>query len=204
MATIFGVVSVEMPKYAVLKKTSAFEIRNYSRQLRAMVTEQSPAKDVSTDSLFGVLAGYIFGNNAKGGASQKISMTSPVLMTTTNAYPPGGVGMTSPVLTRKEVLGSTSMAFILPSRYQSLQDLPVPGNAQVKLLEVPEHKVAVMKFSGVGSDALWKSKELELRRAAAQEGVALSSEPDQVVRAMYNPPWTLPPFRTNEVMIPVL
>lgn len=40
------------------------------------------------------------------------------------------------------------MSFILPSKYQSIDDLPVPDNENVKLDVVEPYTAAVLRYSG--------------------------------------------------------
>jgi hypothetical protein len=46
-------------------------------------------------------------------------------------------------------------------------------------------------------------REAELREATRADRIELINEREQVRVAVYNPPWTLPWFRTNEVCIPL-
>eukprot|EP00798_Chlamydomonas_sp_ICE-L_P003810 gene3810-13880_t len=121
--------------------------------------------------------------------SEKVAMTAPVMMNT-DASAGGG----------KQ---SLKMAFIMPSKY-TMETLPVPKDANVNLVEVPEHKLAVITFSGSLSDSAMRKKEAELREAAAKEDTKLSQDPKDVFFAGYNPPWCLPWLKKNEVLIAVV
>ena len=44
------------------------------------------------------------------------------------------------------------MAFFLPSKYTSLEQLPRPNNPLVRLVEVPAKRYAVVTFSGLVGD----------------------------------------------------
>jgi SOUL heme-binding protein len=56
----------------------------------------------------------------------------------------------------------------------------------------------VIRFSGTADDTLIKEKVTELRDYAARQNIKVVGEP---LLAFYNPPWTLPIFRRNEVML---
>jgi hypothetical protein len=55
-----------------------------------------------------------------------------------------------------------------------------------------------IRFSGTANDELIRTKTDELRRYAAAKKLATVGEP---LLAFYNPPWTLPFLRRNEVML---
>jgi hypothetical protein len=48
--------------------------------------------------------------------------------------------------------GGMTMAFFLPSKYTSLEQLPRPNNPLVRLVEVPAKRYAVVTFSGLVGD----------------------------------------------------
>ncbi|GLI61213.1 hypothetical protein VaNZ11_003480 [Volvox africanus] len=226
MATVFGNISVETPKFTVVQSlgsSNAVEVRKYGPQVRAEVLyDVSPNHSVmdGTGTPFRALAGYIFGGNTARtrGGSEKVDMTAPVVVQTT---PPGGassekIAMTAPVVMQAGTGAGAAadgnsdggnkhvMNFIMPSKYKSIADLPVPKDSRVRLFEVPERTFAVIRFNGRMNAALAKTKEQELRTAAAEEGVKLSDNPHAVQYCSYNPPWCLPWLATNDIMIPVI
>ena len=126
------------------------------------------------------------------GPSQKIAMTAPVVLQTGSASgAAGGDGS-------KRV-----MCFIMPSKYQTIADLPEPKDSRVTLLEVPERTYVAVTFRGMMSQAVASTREAELRAAAKNEGLELSADPHAVQYCSYNPPWCLPWLRTNDILIPV-
>ena len=128
-----------------------------------------------SDSGFRVLAGYIFGGNAE---EQKIAMTAPVQQT---------------------MAGEKEMAFMMPAEY-ALKDLPQPEDQRVSFREAPAYTAAVIQFSGWASadkaDENWK----QLQRFLIAEGIGITGAP---TLNQYNPPWTLPFMRRNEIIVPV-
>ncbi|MEM1422287.1 MAG: heme-binding protein, partial [Pseudomonadota bacterium] len=88
---------------------------------------------------------------------------------------------------------------VMPERFD-MQTLPTPEDARVKLQETPARRVAAIRFSGWAGDDDLAEKEAELRTWMATQGF----EPvGQAEWAFYNPPWTLGPWRRNEVLIEV-
>lgn len=168
-----------------------------------------------TDSLnspFMVLAGYIFGKNKHSSTqlAEKVAMTSPVVMSYDK---PEKIAMTAPVVMQQASAASgpagdasraRRMAFIMPSKYGHASDLPVPLDAErVKLVEVPSTSYAAVRFKGSMSAKTAREQEQSLREACARDGVALSSDAAAVQYCSYNPPWTLPWLRTNDILIPI-
>ena len=133
------------------------------------------AMDNGNDDGFRVLAGYIFGGNAE---EQKIAMTAPVQQT---------------------MNGSEEMAFMMPAEY-ALADLPDPDDERVAFREAPAYTAAVIRFSGWATsekaDANWQ----KLRSFLIAEGIDIAGDP---TLNQYNPPWTLPFMRRNEIIVPV-
>ena len=90
-----------------------------------------------------------------------------------------------------------------PSTAPQIADLPAPKDGNVKLVEVPATTYAAIRFRGTMTDAVAKEREGQLRVACAKESIALSADPAAVQWCAYNPPWTLPWLRTNDVLIPL-
>lgn len=182
---------VEKPRYEVLKKAKGYTIRRYPACIAARVDIAGQEAEAMNRG-FRPLADYIFGNNS---TDSKVAMTSPV---TQEAKTSQKIAMTSPVT--QEPKGDTQVvSFIMPSEY-ALGDLPLPNNDAVHLEALPERTVAVVRFSWVGKDKQMRSKEAKLRQALARDDIEVVGAP---TFARYDPPWTLPIFRRNEVMLPV-
>ena len=92
-----------------------------------------------------------------------------------------------------------NMFFVLPSEY-TWETVPKPLHSAVSLRHVPARKVAVIRYSGFFSEANIEKKTKELRKwLEVNEYTALSSP----LAAGYDPPWTIPFLRRNEVQIEV-
>jgi hypothetical protein len=79
-----------------------------------------------------------------------------------------------------------------------METLPVPIDARIKLVPIPAKRMVVIRFSGTANDNLIEGKTAELRRYAAEQKLLTVGES---VLAFYNPPWTLPFLRRNEIML---
>lgn len=190
--------AIEEPKFTVVEKSGDFELRAYAPRVVA-----ETLVDGSLDNASGVgfkrIADYIFGNNtshslANSGGSEKISMTAPVTMSQKAASEK--ISMTAPV-TMQQTAGQWRMYFVMPSQY-TLSTLPTPNNAAVNLRELPASRVAVLRFSGLAGEEKSAKKTAELLVWLKSKSITPIGTPEL---ARYNPPWTLPFLRRNEVMV---
>lgn len=92
------------------------------------------------------------------------------------------------------------MQFKLPSKYTKAEEAPKPLDEKVVIKEEAERKYGVVKFSGRTTDQVVNSKVERLKSSLEKDGYTITGN---FLLARYNPPWTLPPFRINEIMIPV-
>lgn len=184
--------ATEEPKYTVSEKEDAIELRTYNPMVVAE-TLVSGSMDDASGAGFRLIADYIFGNNTSStAAKEKISMTAPVTMQPMSEK----ISMTAPVSMEK-TQGQWRVHFVMPEQY-SLDTLPAPNNPAVVLRAVPARNYAVIRFSGLAGEKKTARKTTELMDWLEQKGITPTGQPEL---ARYNPPWTLPFLRRNEVMI---
>ena len=106
--------------------------------------------------------------------------------------------MTSPVEVNARG-GSMTMRFFMPAAY-SMAELPEPTDPRVKLVAVPSVTVAVLRYSGSTMDANTKAKTAMLLDVL-QSSKWKPAGPSKAF--FYNPPWTIPFLRRNEVLVEV-
>ena len=181
---------VEQPQYHIVKayQPDNIEIRKYDPMLIAEVTVTGERKEAISEG-FSQLADYIFGNNM---ADNDIAMTAPVMQK------PQKIAMTSPVI-QSPSQDNWTVNFVMPSEY-SLQNIPKPNNENVILKEIPEKTMIAITFSGQNTDENVFQYSQKLTNFMAKHNVTPISDP---AYAFYNPPWTLPPLRRNEVMFQI-
>lgn len=191
--------ATEEPKYTILNQAEDFELRRYDPQIVAETYVAGNQKQASNKG-FKKLADYIFGNNtAPSGESSKISMTAPVKMQPPSASQSQKIAMTAPVIIKKQQQNEDKwrVRFVMPSQY-TMQTLPMPNNSEVKISEIPAQTYGAIKFSGLtGADKV-ASKTAALKAWMQSQNLKLVGEPEL---ARYDPPWTLPFMRRNEVII---
>ncbi len=164
---------IEEPAWHLRDNFDGVELRDYAPSIQAKTVL---AHGGETSTGFRRLAGFIFGGNDR---SQKIAMTAPVQETLQEQGP--------------------VMAFTMPSQY-TLDELPHPADARITLEEVPARTVAVLRFSGWATDAAVARKTRQLLATLAQRDIVPVGVPSL---NQYNPPWTPPFLRRNEIMVEV-
>ena len=199
LLTSGAAMATEEPNYTVLSQMDDFELRRYDKQLVAQTLVSGDQGSASREG-FKVLADYIFGNNtAPTGGSSKISMTAPVTMQPNNKKSDSEsqkIAMTAPVSMQQDN-GKWRVQFTMPSQY-TMQTLPKPNNPNITITEVPAQTYGVIKFSGLAGSKKVATKTEELQSWMQTQNLTITGEPEL---ARYNPPWTLPFLRRNEVMI---
>ena len=181
--------NVEHPNYLVIKKHSSIEWREYAPRIIATVTVTG-LREESIATGFRQLADYIFGSNAVANSTEK----GTTKLTPTNQK----IAMTAPVEQLYKENGWV-ISFNMPNEH-SLETLPKPNNPAVKITAKNAQSVIAIKFSGSNSTKNIQIHEEKLKTFAQQNDIAINGNP---IYAFYNPPWTLPILRRNEVMFEI-
>ena len=134
---------------------------------------ETPVREDSGAS-FQRLFRYISGRNAE---SKKIAMTTPVFM----------AGKAS----------TRSMSFVMPA---DMETAPPASDPSVKTATIPDGRFAVFGFSGSRSEQAEKSSLNQLLAWLKNRGVPANGDP---IYGYFDPPWTPPFLRRNEVMLRV-
>jgi hypothetical protein len=195
--------ATEEPHYDVLISQAPFELRHYAPTLIAQTVVDGDMDEASNKG-FRLIADFIFGNNLAANSTQaaKIAMTAPVTVEPQSSK----IAMTAPVTVEPQS-NDTSLAsakqwrihFVMPSQY-TLANIPKPNNSAVTLHELARKYFAVHRYSGFNTVARVQEKTNEALAWAKQQSLKVVGTP-QLSR--YDPPWTLPMFRRNEIMLEV-
>ncbi len=197
--SLFGGTAAEEPPHRVILDDGAFQVRQYAAYAIAETVVDDPYRP-ATNTGFRRLFNYISGANR---GSSGIEMTAPVLVN------PRKIDMTAPVMamTARHAPDDTGTfdagdggwitAFILPEGV-SAATAPAPEDGRIMLRDVPAGEVAAIRFSGPLRNGRAETRRREL--AAWLEARGLAHAGDWRM-AGYHPPWTLPPFRRNEVIV---
>ena len=187
------VMATEEPQFSILEKTPPFELRSYAPMILAEVKVEGNLDEASSQG-FRLIAAYIFGQNQ---VSEKIAITSPVAVEG-QAPQSAKIAMTSPV-TIESNAGQWTISFVMPAEY-TMESLPKPLNSKVQLRQIPAVKRAVISFTGFYNENKIAERTLELEEWMKSKNLQGTGAPKF---ARYNPPWTLPFMRRNEIMIDI-
>lgn len=188
--------AIEEPKYTLIEKNDAFEIRKYAPYLVAQ-TEVTGTFDEMGNKAFRILFKYISGENQQ---RSKIKMTAPVIKESTenNGLK---IQMTAPVIQEIDKINpkSATFSFVMPQSF-TLATLPIPLDDRINLKEIPAKTVAVLKYSGGWGEEKYKKNEAILLKALDEADIITIGKPSF---ARYNSPFVLWFMRRNEIMIEV-
>jgi hypothetical protein len=164
---------IEEPEWHLVDTLDSVELRHYSPSIQARTTLDDSGQ---TSVGFKRLAGFIFGGNDR---SQTIAMTAPVQETLQDPVP--------------------TMAFTMPGEYD-IDDLPAPEDDRVVIVDVPERTLAVIRFSGWATRGKIASNSRKLLETLEDNGIEPVSG---TTLNQYNPPWTPPFLRRNEISVEI-
>lgn len=171
----------EQPRYAVVERLDrGVEIRAYE----ARVAVETAARGQQDGEAFGRLFRYITGANA---GRDRIAMTAPVET--------GGrlIAMTIPV----EQGAAGTMRFYLPRKVAEAGP-PEPTEPGVRLVRIPPERLAVLRFSG---SATPEAREMQARILTEVLDRAGRKPADPPFFMGYDPPFTMPFLRRNEIAV---
>jgi hypothetical protein len=164
------------PKYTVVESCDLYEIRDYESYSVASIVMEEAGDLASSGTAFNSLAAYLFGLNE---AKKPMAMTTPVTTTSSN-----------------------EMRF-----YLAESSIPEPSaDSTVEIFEVPSALLAIRKFTGFVTDGEIARQKDTLLQALEIDGVELEVAHGAVVPYVifqYNPPYTLPMVRRNEIALPL-
>ena len=171
--------ATQEPEFLLEQKFGDIEIRHYHPMIIAETAVEGNISQASASG-FRRIANFIFGNNVgPTGSAEKIAMTAPV------------------VIAKKRT--GWSLHFVMPSAYNS-SNLPKPNNPDIKIQQLKSRRCAVLRFSGRVSEEKFNVKTALLVDWIKAHNLTMIGSAEL---ARYNPPWTLPFLRRNEVIIEI-
>lgn len=183
-----GCATVPEPLHKVVSGNDGYEVREYAGYLVAETTVSGAWKEALNEG-FRRLFSYISGNNER---SAKVAMTAPVL-----SREPEKIAMTAPVLQEPGTGDEQVVSFIAPPGY-TMETIPAPKDPRVRIRQVPPFTAAALRYGGWTGPEKVERKTGELRSLLARDG---RTPIPPFLSAQYNPPWTIPPFRRNEIIV---
>jgi hypothetical protein len=165
------------PAYQVERRVAGLELRRYPLRIEARAESDALDLEQALDRGFALLACYIYGGNAE---HQDLAMTTPVVT----------------VIHDRRFMTS----FVMPPD-RPISSLPRPDDHRIELREVPEKRVAVLRFRGSFTRENVEAHERELLARLVDAGLSAKGS---VAFACYDSPMTLPFLRRNELWIEVV
>jgi len=158
--------------YKVVRSEGRFELRDYPEMTVAETAMVTAGK--GADGSFMRLFAFISGRNE---AKQKISMTTPVLMSGSDS--------------------GRTMAFVMPAKMKT-GEVPKPLESSVTVRNLAAGRFAVLRFRGGRTGANETEALANLKTWMALQKLDALSPP---VYGYFDPPWTPSFLRRNEVML---
>lgn len=191
---------VNEPPYTLIQESGPYQVRKYDPMILAQVSTGG-TMDKASNKAFRPLFRYIDGNNS---TQTKVPMTSPVLQEPEQASDENTkisekIPMTAPVFMNTNADQQWTMSFVMPASF-TLETTPRPLNPEVKIVEQGARMLAVVTFNGLAGPEERQEKSAEIKLWAAKAGYQTVGDS---FYAGYNPPFTLPAYRRNEVLIEV-
>lgn len=184
--------SLEQPSYSVVYADDDVEYRQYEPYLVAQtIIEDVEDYKAAGNEGFRRLFRYITGSNK---TDDEIAMTAPVQQSSTSEK----IAMTAPVQ-QSSAAGDRRVSFMLPKKY-TMETAPVPTDPRVSVESVPGRLMAVRLYSGRWTERNYNKQRSRLLDSVAAARVETIGEAES---ALYNPPYTPPFMRRNEVMVQV-
>ena len=162
------------PVYTLVEQAGEIEIRDYAPMAIAQIAITEKDRMDAANAGFMPLANYIFAKNRGG---EKLAMTAPVQQQPLEQ----GWGVT----------------FVMPDGY-NVKNLPKSEDNRVVIKDMPKTRYAVISFSGRPTDSNVSENETKLNDFIKTRKLKTIGKP---LYNYYNPPWTPPCMRRNEVWI---
>lgn len=187
--------ALEEPEFEVVAERGAYDVRRYQPYIVAEVDVSATSERRAGNAAFGILAGYIFGENKP---QTKMAMTAPVEASRKLQNEGEKMSMTAPVesVSTGDVY---TYAFVMERQY-TLESLPEPVDPRIRIVTRPARYVAVLRYSGSWSEKNFARHRTELMSALDADGLAPAGP---VTLARFNSPFALPIFRRNEVQVEI-
>ena len=165
------------PAYQVEGRVAGLELRRYPPRVEARAEIDALDLDDALDRGFGLLACYTYGGNAE---HERLAMTTPVVTTIRD--------------------GRYLTSFGMPPD-RPIISLPRPDDRRIELREVPDKRVAVLRFRGSFTHERVEAHERVLLARLVDAGLSAKGS---VALACYDSPMTLPFLRRNELWIEIV
>lgn len=167
----------DSPAYEILSRHGELELRRYPFRIEARTVTDAQDFETALDRGFGRLACFAYGGNT---ADETLAMTTPLVATMHD--------------------GVYTASLTMPP-HRAMSSLPHPRDARITLREVPERRIAALRFRGEFTQDNLERHERQILRALVDAGLVARGS---VSFAAYDSPSTLPRLRRNELWIEIV
>jgi hypothetical protein len=192
--SIISILHIEEPEYTVVESHWKYEIRDYAPYIYAQVEVQWE-RELALWKWFSQLASYIFWENQTLKKNPNFQYTRKGAEVQSES-----IKMTAPIIDVHTGYWSHIIQFIMPRIY-TIQNLPIPSDPEIKILENPMVRRAVIKYYWSTNSKIIEDKTQLLMSELKNKNLEISWE---FYSAQYNPPMTFPLFKRNEIMVDIL
>lgn len=161
------------PDFDIHRVVGPLELRLYTPWIEARTRVDAMAFEAALDEGYGRLTSYIHGANA---SHERLARVTPIMVTRDGWY---------------------NVAMVMPPG-RTIDTLPHPDNDRVRIAHVPARRMAVLCFGGRWTHDHAAEHERELMRRVIDAGLRPLGTP---VHAIFDPPWTVPALRRNEIWV---
>jgi hypothetical protein len=191
---LFGSQKEAEPGYNLVIDENHVQIRMYNAYLIARLKIEGDEEDQSRETAYMRLLNYVLGRNTR---TEKISAMAPLIQEDITTRFNALLSLEVPGGPKK--LKAFEVSVVLPTHF-NLETAPMPMDPEIKLEKVKPHLTAVVKFSGLCGKHKRERLSKYLSLWLHEKGYTAVSSPRV---AKYNPPFTLPFMRRNEIHIDV-
>jgi hypothetical protein len=185
-----GIRSSEEPNYRLLSEVGDIQIRLYQPMLIAETVIEADYSQAGKIG-FNRLARYIFGGNVQ---NKEMSMTTPVFRESI-----GQIETMNAATQNAPNNNKWMMSFVMPPSFD-VTTLPDPSDPLVIIKLIPAKKVAILRYAGnLNQERMTEYSQILLAWLDEQHIKPLSGPRS----AAYDPPWTIPGLRRNEIHIDI-
>ena len=162
------------PDYAVLMEDGDFEVRLYAPHVIASYTKRATYRRAVNEGYIR-LERYFTGENTV----------------------PEAMPIAPPIMVRDDGAEGWTTILVLPPEYR-VETAPRPNDQRIRVVELPERRVAAVRFRGRLGERVMRREVARLRAWLAARGLAHRGD---FTMASYDPPWKPSSLRRAAVLV---
>lgn len=162
------------PRFEVLSKDGDFEVRLYAPHVIASYTKRATYKRAVNEGYIR-LERYFTGENSG----------------------PEPMPIAPPIMVRDDGAEGWTTILVLPPEYR-VETAPRPNDQRVRVVELPERRVAAVRFKGKLGERVMREQVARLKAWLEARGLAHRGD---FTMASYDPPWKISSLRRAAILV---